>query len=1004
MENDGAPPLVDAYAATLPFALDPFQREAIEVLVQGQSVMVAAPTGTGKTAVAEYAVWEAHRRGGRVMYTTPVKALSNQKFRDLRAQYGDDVGLLTGDVTQNPRAPILVMTTEVVRNMLIQTPWEMDTVDALVFDEVHYLADPDRGTTWEEAIILCPEHVQLVCLSATVSNAPEIAAWISRTHRPITLITHNERAVPLALYYYLDNALRLVIDHTGQQVADFPDVGGNRWPYTDNPRGRGYGIAMARRAHGRGRERDRGEVLLEEEDANDGPAVRDEPTPTEVVQALARSGMLPAIYFQFSRRDCEVWATHAATNGGSFVPEGAAARIEAVITVHLATLMPEDRELPQVAHLVRLVRGGVGYHHAGLLPILKQLVETLFTHGMMSVVYATDTLALGVNMPARTCVIGRMSKWDGRRRRPLTPNEFQQMSGRAGRRGMDPLGNVVVPYSPRVSFRETLAIATGALLPVRSAFTVRYNTVLNLWDPPEGERVRQLLGQSLMQYQMTRRSRGTEDELLALDGRIASVPRGCLLGFEGGDGLLEEYRTLVRATQTARARERRAHEEETRLTTFTDERPWKEPTRHVLRQAFRALAVGALVHARDRGWGVYLGRPTSDGATIGLFLFGLTGTTEAGTPLSTGTLVEYRQIDHLPAPDTIVPVPAALRALVGDSTPPEGDALAALLPPSEWEALRAAVASLTLPDLDTWLAEYREGRRALRQGELDAARGEITAAEAEVAMFGGQVQGHVCDTCPVRDEHRKNLSLLERLLRERAVLQERAQGEDAEDEAQTRNLIRGIASVLHQFGYLHRGQPTAKADLLADIFDTNGLVLAELMERDWLLDLRPEDLAEVLSWFAYDRDARFENTFELPRHLVSLRERLDELTHLVLVAERRAGLAITTGYHSLFYGAMRAWCRGAAMERISEKIDLSEGDIVLAFNKGLDIMRQMRTMLTQVRPDHPLISVLATAERQARRGIVEQSYTLGVMPVLMPDTDAPGTDSREITPPPASPP
>ncbi len=985
MADNASPDLVNAYEATLPFALDPFQRQSIAVLARGQSVMVAAPTGTGKTAVAEYAIWAAYHRGGRVLYTTPVKALSNQKFRDLRALYGEDVGLLTGDVTQNPRAPILVMTTEVVRNMLIQTPWEMDTVDALVFDEVHYLADPERGTTWEEAIILCPEHVQLVCLSATVSNAPEIAAWISRTHRPITLITHNARAVPLTLYYYLDNALHLVIDAVGKQVADFPDIGGNRWSgggnrWLDHPRGRGYGIAMMRRAQARG------ETGLEEDDVSGGPPERDEPTPTEVVQALQRAGMLPAIYFQFSRRDCEVWANHAATNGGNFVSEAAAERIEAIITAHLATLMPEDRELTQVAHLVRLARYGIGYHHAGLLPLLKQLVETLFTHGLMRIVYATDTLALGVNMPARTCVIGRMSKWDGRRRRALTPNEFQQMAGRAGRRGMDPIGSVVVPYSPQVSFPQTLAIATGDLLPVRSAFTVRYNTVLNLWDPPEGVRVRQLLGQSLMQYQMTRRTRGTEDELLALDERLAAVPRGCLLGFEGGDGLLEDYRVLTRAVQTARARERRAHDEEARLLTFTDERPWKEPTRHVLRQAFRALPIGALIHARDGGWGVYLGRPVNDGAAIGLFLFGLTGT---DGPLMTGTLVEYRQIDHLPAPDTAVPVPDVLRALVGTSPTPTGAALAALLPPDGWDALRAAVAALELPDLDAWLAEDRENRRALRQGEMDEAHAETLAAREEVTQFTARVVAHVCDTCPVRNEHRKHLSLLERLGRERAALQERAQQEEAEDEAQTRNLIRGIAAVLHQFGYLHRGQPTPKADLLADIFDTNGLVLAELTERDWLLDLRPEDVAEVFSWFAYDRDARFENTFELPRHLLSLREQLDELTHLVLVAERRAGLAITTGYHSLFYGAMRAWCRGAPMERISEKIDLSEGDIVLAFNKGLDVMRQVRTMLAQVRPDHPLIPTLKTAERQARRGIVEQSYTLGVMPVPVPEDPVP---------------
>ncbi|MCA1670504.1 MAG: DEAD/DEAH box helicase, partial [Thermomicrobia bacterium] len=452
-----------------------------------------------KTVVAEYAVHEAYLRHGRVMYTTPIKALSNQKFRDLRDRYGDAVGLLTGDVTVNPRAPILVMTTEIVRNMLIQAPWEMDAVGAIIFDEIHFLADPERGTTWEEAIILCPEHIQLVCLSATVSNAGEIAAWIGRTHRPIQLITHNERAVPLALYYHLDGTLNLVIDRAGRQVADFPEVGGE----------------MRRTFRGQSWE----------EDALDMPPERDEPTPTEIILALRDQEMLPAIYFQFSRKDCEVWAQHAVAAGVDFTTEEKARAIAAIIDAHLGMLAAEDHQLAQVAQTVRLARRGVGFHHAGLLPILKQLVETLFTRGLMGVVYATDTLALGVNMPARTCVIGRMSKWDGRRRRPLIPNEFQQMSGRAGRRGMDPLGHVVIPYSPRISFSEMLQIATGPLHPIRSGFSVRYNTVLNLWDPPAGERVRQLLSQSLLQYQTNRRVRDTELDLMAIEERIANVTK-----------------------------------------------------------------------------------------------------------------------------------------------------------------------------------------------------------------------------------------------------------------------------------------------------------------------------------------------------------------------------------------------------------------------------------------------------------------------------------------------
>ncbi|HET7035355.1 MAG TPA: DEAD/DEAH box helicase, partial [Thermomicrobiaceae bacterium] len=379
------PAEIAQFAALYPFQLDPFQVEAIEMFLNGDSVMVAAPTGTGKTIPAEFSVYESFRRGGKVMYTTPIKALSNQKFRDLHAIYGEHVGLLTGDVSENPDAPILVMTTEILRNMLLQTPWELDAVDTIIFDEVHYIADPERGTTWEEAIILCPDHIQLVCLSATVSNAQEIADWISRTHRPIQLITHFERAVPLALYYFLDNKLHLVINHEGEQVADFPQVGGE----------------VRRRSTQGGLLHDRRQI----EDR--------EPAPWEVIRALQSEQMLPAIYFLFSRRDCEEFAQQFAVMRPRLIHDDETTeRIEQIIQRYLGGMRLEDRELSQVESIATLARLGIGFHHAGLLPILKQLVEVLFSRGLMQVVFATDTLALGVNMPARTVVVGRMSKWD----------------------------------------------------------------------------------------------------------------------------------------------------------------------------------------------------------------------------------------------------------------------------------------------------------------------------------------------------------------------------------------------------------------------------------------------------------------------------------------------------------------------------------------------------------------------------------------------------------------
>ena len=648
---------IEQFSALYPFPLDSFQQESIAALVDDDSVMVAAPTGTGKTVVAEYAVYTAFRRTGRVIYTTPIKALSNQKFRDLRQLYGDQVGLLTGDVTENKDAQVVVMTTEVLRNMLLQSPWDVDDVDTVIFDEIHFLADTERGTTWEEAIILCPEHVQLVCLSATVSNAEEIAGWIGRTHRPIRLVTHYERAVPLSLYYFVDSKLNMVVDPNGEVVKTFPNVGGE-----------------ARRQVGR-RTAQRGRS------EQDAPTM-DEPLAHEIIDELAARDMLPAIYFLFSRNDCQIFAERLAAIRPGLVDKAQEARIDAVLAATLAALRPEDHELEQVKIITRLARRGIGFHHAGLLPILKQLVEVLFGLGLMQVVFATDTLALGVNMPARSVVIGRMSKWDGRRRRVLKPNEFQQMAGRAGRRGMDAFGHVVVPYSPWLPFREMLTIATGPLEPVRSAFAVRYNTVLNLWDPPDGDRVRNLLQQSLAQFQAGQRIRQLEDDIIEIGGDIIGVRKGCLIGYPDGDDLLEDYRLLIGTRTTAEQKERRIAQQVADIERSLESAPWPEPGRQALRKVLRTANPGLIVHDRGRGWGVYLARTP---AGVGLFLF----------DRSIQIVPEYRSIDYV-FDQRIDNVPEALIAV---EEPVEDVVAGKLVTGRQLSAFWTRVRKLGLPDL-----------------------------------------------------------------------------------------------------------------------------------------------------------------------------------------------------------------------------------------------------------------------------------------------------------------
>ena len=524
LENQAALDSIETFKARYPFPIDPFQLEAIAHLADDQSVMVAAPTGTGKTLVAEYAIWLAQQRGQRVIYTTPLKALSNQKYRDLRDAYGSDtVGLVTGDIVEHSRASIVIMTTEVYRNMLLEEGGErfglsssLTDVGFVVFDELHYLSDIERGPVWEEAIICSPQHVQLVGLSATVSNAEDLANWISRVHRPIVLVTHEQRAVPLEHYYFLDGKLHLVQDANGNRIEKFPTIGGEAKMAQILNRSRVYTYDdddeddeeyNPRRGGKNGRQDTRRAAKNEDEENSQAPVQerpkrqpkREAPDAGEVLTALRDADLLPCLYFLPGRRVVEEAAMSASLH--NFTTPEETARIKEEINIWLEQLPKEDRNLQQVISLTSLLPRGLAFHHAGLLPGLKVLVETLFARGYLRAVFATDTLALGVNLPARTVVVGSLSKFDGQEMRLLTPNEYRQLTGRAGRRGMDVHGSAIIPYSPWEPFEPSFQRITGELLPVTSAFVIRYNSVLNLWKPGDVQHLRRICASSLREYQ-----------------------------------------------------------------------------------------------------------------------------------------------------------------------------------------------------------------------------------------------------------------------------------------------------------------------------------------------------------------------------------------------------------------------------------------------------------------------------------------------------------------------
>ena len=462
-------------ARLFPFPLDPFQQEAIRRLDEGHSVLVCAPTGAGKTVIAEYAVHLALAEGRRVFYTTPLKALSNQKYRDLGRMIGADrVGLLTGDISINREAPVVVMTTEVYRNMLYGTSLgavetNLAGVRFVILDEVHYMNDEQRGTVWEESIIYSPTPVQLVALSATVANAPDMAHWMGDTHGDTSLVTTDFRPVPLRFYYY-----------DGRRLATL----GKALP------------AQATRTRidpATGRRLKRWELV---------------PDPDAAVAELAAREMLPAIYFVFSRKGCES-ALLACARLQLLSPE----------EVDLVEGFVDDycREYPSAAqhpHMPYLFRGAA-VHHAGLLPTWKVLVERLFQANLVKVVFATETLAAGINMPARTTVLSAISKRADEGIRLLTASEFLQMSGRAGRRGMDTLGHVVVVQSPFRTVADAQRLAAAPPDPLGSRFTPTYGMVLNLLQRHTLDECRFLISRSFGEFlesQKRRKHRGGAPE------------------------------------------------------------------------------------------------------------------------------------------------------------------------------------------------------------------------------------------------------------------------------------------------------------------------------------------------------------------------------------------------------------------------------------------------------------------------------------------------------------
>jgi ATP-dependent RNA helicase HelY len=459
----------------LPFRPDVFQVEALKAVEAEQSVVVTAPTGSGKTLVADGSIALTIARGFRAFYTTPIKALSNQKYNDLVQVHGADmVGLLTGDNVINGDAQIIVMTTEVLRNMIYETSSALDTLGLVVLDEVHYLADRHRGSVWEEVIIHLPRRILLVCLSATVANPEEFTDWVRLRRGECTLVVETERPVPLtSMYMWRDR-------HREQQIAMAPVFGKS---------GRANGAIRKMLASSKGRHRR-----------------FSAPRRVAVVKELDEQGLVPCIYFVFSRKGCDQTAQEIANADFGFTTSDERKEIRSIAERHVAHLSVEDLTVLGYERWLSVLESGVGSHHAGLIPAFKETVEELFLKGFVRVVAATETLALGINMPARTVILDSLSKFDGEGHEMLKPSDYTQLTGRAGRRGIDTEGTAVVLFSQYVPFDHVTSIAAKGANPLRSSFSPTYNMAVNLIARYDRDTAHELLDASFANFSIGQRA------------------------------------------------------------------------------------------------------------------------------------------------------------------------------------------------------------------------------------------------------------------------------------------------------------------------------------------------------------------------------------------------------------------------------------------------------------------------------------------------------------------
>lgn len=840
------------------FQFDDFQRRACEGLAGGASVLVAAPTGAGKTVVGEFAAWLALRSGGKTFYTTPIKALSNQKYTDfLELHGGANVGLLTGDNSLNGDAPVVVMTTEVLRNMIYEDSAALAGLRYVVLDEVHYLQDPYRGAVWEEILIHLPVDVQIVSLSATVSNAEEFGEWLMTLRGRTDVIIEEKRPVDIEHWYMAgDELLPMFVKKPDGSALPNP-----RGRELDRRRGRGSGAGRPGRG-GKRPPQKRGRI----------------PWRSEVVDRLDAEGMLPAIYFIFSRKGCTEAVKQCIREGLRLNSSDEARAVVEYADLRVAELPPNELEVLGYADWVEGLRRGIASHHAGMIPPFKEAVEDLFARGLIKVVFATETLALGINMPARTIVIESLMKFTGEKHEQMTPGEYTQLSGRAGRRGKDQIGHSVVLLQRFVPFDGITRLASTRTYPLQSSFRPSYNMTVNLVRNYDASEAEHLVNSSFAQFQADRdvvrleRQREKDAAYLATYQERAQ----CELGdFAEYHELVTRLRDAERGAPAGRTKGARV------LDAIAKLRPGDVIEIHAGKRKGRYAVMEVSQRRSERAPRVLL-------------------------------LSEERSLVRFsPADFREAPVPLGRLPL-----------------PRGFQTRDAK----TRRELARSLSQMTTGTGRRRE------RAEDIVEAPDLAHLRESVEAHPCHSCPDKKRHLHYAERAARLERDLSAIDRRMRKRTGT----LARRFDQVLAVLEELDYVSEWSLTRKGETLTRVYNESDLLVVEAIERGLFADLKPAEIAAVCSTLIYEtRGPETGVVHDMPTPAAGeVWRQLMRLWRNVRRQEESRGLDLTREPDPGFARKAFRWASGSPLEKVLDEDD-APGDFVRTIKQLVDLLRQL---------------------------------------------------------------